>query len=34
MEKIESIDWQKECNAMIEQGFVLIMEDDKVWWVR
>lgn len=36
MEKIETTEenWHNECNTMIEQNYILIVEDGKIFWVK
>ncbi len=34
MEKIKSENWEEECNTMIQQGYVVIVENNEVYWVR
>lgn len=32
--KIKSENWEEECNTMIQQGYVVIVENNEVYWVR
>jgi len=33
-EKIETQDWEKEKATMLNQGYSLITEDDKTYWIK
>lgn len=33
-EKIKSENWEEELNTMISQGYVIITENNEIWWVR
>ncbi len=34
MEKIKSENWELELSTMIEQGYVLITENNEIYWIR